>query len=110
MKGPWPETVCATASRTSSVRDSWLRFLRLGLTVRGLVGWRFGRRFSGPAKARGQLVDQVFQDQGVLHQFDAVALLEKLLGAPRGDPDVLTAEQTRSHDGGVAIGRDAVEL
>src|SRR5690348_17313884 len=102
--GTEPRSDCDTRSSYGSLLALLPLLLGRVAAVRGCV-----LRLVAAARERsGQLVDQVLQHQRVLHQLDAVALLEIFVAAAGGDADVLTAEQTGGHDGGVAVLRNAV--
>src|SRR4029079_12206690 len=98
-------TLSSKLSQTSSLR-LLCRCLLLGATLAAA----FGGALVAAQESRRQLVDQILQYERILHELDAVALLQILLVAARRDADVLPAEQSGRHDARIAVLRDAVEL
>src|SRR6185503_16236863 len=109
---PTTTPVRPSSRATSLLSASFLGLLRrrlLASLVAALTAVWGGARVAAQKSGR-QLVDQILQHERILHELDAVALLQEFLGAARRDADVLPAEQARRHDARVAVLRDAVEL
>src|ERR1044072_6357830 len=89
-----PSSRASTSRESTSLGASFLRLLRRRWLI-PLVAAVRGGALVAAQESRRQLIDQILQHERILHELDAVALLQEFLGAARRDADVLDRKSTR---------------